>query len=68
MDPERKIISELYLKLANYLVKYDRNDAKALQYLDRALKYNPTDEKIYQLMISIYFKTDDFDECFAKCK
>jgi hypothetical protein len=35
LDPERKFISELYLKLSNYLVKYDRNDSKALNYLDR---------------------------------
>ena len=35
MEPERKTISELYLKLANYLVKYEKNDAKALNYLDR---------------------------------
>lgn len=35
MEPERKTISELYLKLANYLVKYEKNDSKALNYLDR---------------------------------
>ena len=74
LEPERKFISELYLKLSNYLVKYDRNDSKALNYLDRllinfrALKFNPNDELIYQLMISIYFKTEDFDECLSKCK
>ena len=40
------MISELYLKLANYLVKFENNDAKALTYLDRALKYDMNDEKI----------------------
>ena len=38
LDPERKIISELYLKLANYLVKFENNDSKALNYLDRYIK------------------------------
>ena len=40
------MISELYLKLANYLVKFENNDPKALTYLDRALKYDNNDEKI----------------------
>ena len=40
LDPERKFISELYLKLANYLVKFENNDSKALNYLDRYFKIN----------------------------
>ena len=74
LETEREFISELYLKLANYLIKYDKNDAKALNYLERfnhifrALKFNPNHEHIQQLMISIHFKTDDMDECLSRCK
>ena len=41
------MISQLYLNLANYLVKFENNDAKALTYLDRALKYSMNDEAIF---------------------
>ena len=41
---------------------------KGIIFYIRALKFNPTDEQIYQVMIAIYFKTEDFDECLNKCK
>ncbi len=41
---------------------------KGIKFYIRALKFNPTDEQIYQVMIAIYFKTEDFDECLNKCK
>jgi tetratricopeptide repeat protein 21B len=46
VEEERKNLAEIYFELGKYLIKYEKNDKKALECYEASLKQNPDNEKI----------------------
>lgn len=68
MEKERKKLADMYLELAKYTMQYEKNEKVTLEILQDASKYtsnqesmqqhNGNQEKIIELEIEVYFKSN----------
>ncbi|EGR31890.1 tetratricopeptide repeat protein [Ichthyophthirius multifiliis] len=67
VENERKYIGQLFLELAKYTIKYERNEQAALAILQECNKYVQDQENVLELEAEIYLNGGQKADCENKC-